>query len=230
LPKLTNFQRVEQTVQFMRLKAFHAYDEFRNHPRFPEMCVEFILMNQHVAKATVPMMEEVVRCAQELTDDPVCAPLIKYMHQHIAEETDHDEWYVDDLNVLGMSRAEVYNRIPTGNTAAMIGSQYYWIKHYHPVAFLGYMGSVETYPSPEQCVKDMIKDSGLPEKGFDTLLMHAQIDVNHGRDIINLINTLPMTEKHLKIIEMSAFQTFRYTALMVDDLVKSLPQKELLAV
>lgn len=211
----------------MRLKAFHAYDEFRNHPRFAEMCTEFILMNQHVAKATVPMMQEVIRCANEIPNDPVCTPLIKYMNQHIAEETDHDEWYVNDLEVLGMSRADVYNRIPTPNTAAMIGSQYYWIKHYHPIAFLGYMGSVETYPSPESCVKNMISDSGLPAKGFDTLLMHAQIDQHHGRDIINLINSLPLTEKHIKIIEMAAFQTFRYTALMVDDICKSLPVVEL---
>lgn len=222
---LTNFQRIEQSVQFIRLKAFHAYDEFRNHPRFSEMCVEFILMNQHVAKATVPMMQEVVNCSNNIADDPVSAPLIKYMQKHIAEETDHDEWYLDDLEVLGLSRDEAHSRIPTPNTAAMIGSQYYWIKHYHPVAFLGYMGSVETYPSPEQCVKDMIKESGLPEKGFDTLLMHAQIDIHHGKDIIDLINTLPLTELHLKIIERSAFQTFRYTALMLDDLVNSLPIK-----
>jgi len=207
----------------MRMKAFDTFNSFRTHPNFPSLCAELIYMNQSVARATVPLMEEVVQQSNLLPDDPVSAPLIKYMRQHIAEETDHDQWYLDDLEVLGIKREDVLQRIPSPNTAAMIGSLYYWIKHHHPIAFLGYMGSVETYPSTEKFVKDMVKDSGLPEKGFDTLLMHARIDIEHGKDIINLINALPLTESHLKIIEMAAFQTFRYTALMVEDICKLSP-------
>lgn len=220
----THFDRIEQRVNFMRLKAFNAFNEFRNHPEFSSLCSEYIYMNQSVARATVPMMEEVVRCSEQLPNDPISAPLIKYMKQHIAEETDHDEWYIDDLAVLGFSRENVVKCIPSPNTAAMVGSVYYWLKHYHPVAFLGYMGSIETYPSSEKFVKEMIKDSNLPDQAFDTTLMHARIDITHGQDIKNLINNLPLTEQHLKIIEMTAFQTFRYSALMLDDICKSAPK------
>jgi hypothetical protein len=224
LTQPTHFDRIEQRVNFMRLKAFNAFNEFRNHPEFPSLCSEYIYMNQSVARATVPMMEEVVRCSEQLPNDPISAPLIKYMKQHIAEETDHDEWYIDDLAVLGFSRENVVKCIPSPNTAAMVGSVYYWLKHYHPVAFLGYMGSIETYPSSEKFVKEMIKDSNLPDQAFDTTLMHARIDITHGQDIKNLINNLPLTEQHLKIIEMTAFQTFRYSALMLDDICKSAPK------
>jgi hypothetical protein len=224
LTQPTHFDRIEQRVNFMRLKAFNAFNEFRNHPEFSSLCSEYIYMNQSVARATVPMMEEVVRCSEQLPNDPISAPLIKYMKQHIAEETDHDEWYIDDLAVLGFSRENVVKCIPSPNTAAMVGSVYYWLKHYHPVAFLGYMGSIETYPSSEKFVKEMIKDSNLPDQAFDTTLMHARIDITHGQDIKNLINNLPLTEQHLKIIEMTAFQTFRYSALMLDDICKSAPK------
>ncbi|MBA6262520.1 MAG: iron-containing redox enzyme family protein [Colwellia sp.] len=222
--KLTHYQRIQESIKFISLKAFHANNDFRNHPQFSDICINFIHMNHSVARATIPMMEEVIRCAEALPNDPLSAPLIAYMKQHIVEEKDHDEWYVRDLGILGMSREEVFSRIPSPNIAAMIGSQYYWIKHHHPIAFLGYMGSLETYPLKEEHVNGMIKDSGMPAAGFDTVMLHAKIDIHHSKDIINLINTLPLTEEHMRIIEMSAFQTFRYIALMMEDICKSAPK------
>lgn len=222
--KQSNYERIQQSIKFISLKTFHANNDFRNHPQFADICINFIHMNHSVARATVPMMEEVIRCAEAIPNDPVCAPLIAYMKQHIVEEKDHDEWYVRDLGVLGMTREEVFARIPSPNIAAMVGSQYYWIKHHHPVAFLGYMGSVETNPPKEDDVSGMIKDSGMPAAGFDTLMLHATIDIHHSKDIINLINSLPLTEEHLRVIEMSAFQTFRYIALMMEDICKSAPK------
>jgi hypothetical protein len=222
--KLSHYERIQQNIKFIRLKTFHVNNEFKNHPQLTEICANFIHMNHSVARATVPMMEEVIRCAEALPNDPVCAPLIAYMKEHIVEEKDHDEWYVRDLGVLGMSRKEVFARIPSPNIAAMIGSQYYWIKHHHPIAFLGYMGSTETNPPKEETVNSIIKDSGMPAAGFDTLMLHAKIDIHHSADIINLINSLPLSEEHLRIIEMSAFQTFRYIALMMEDICKSAPK------
>jgi hypothetical protein len=223
--KITNYERIQQSIKFISLKTFHANNDFRNHPQFSDICINFIHMNHSVARATIPMMEEVIRQAEVLPNDPVCAPLIDYMKQHIIEEKDHDEWYVRDLGAMGMSREEVFSRIPSPNIAAMIGSQYYWIKHHHPIAFLGYMGSVETNPPIEEVINGMIKDSGMPAAGFETLMLHAKIDIHHSKDIISLINNLPLTEAHLKIIEMSAFQTFRYIALMMEDICKSAPIK-----
>jgi len=212
-------------MHFIRTNSFHSFHNFRTHPDFPNLCKEYIYFNQTLARATIPMMEEVIKSAEKLPDDPVCAPLIQYMEQHIAEETDHDEWYVDDLAHLGLSRAEVFNRIPSPNTASLVGSVYYWVKHHHPIAFLGYMGSIETYPSTEAFVKDMNNDSGLPEKAFDTILMHARIDIEHSKDIRKLIDNLPLTEFHFNIIETTAFQTFRYMSLVMNDICKLGPIK-----
>ena len=36
--------------------------------------------------------------------------------------------------------------MPPPSVAGLVGSQYYWILHHHPVAFLGYVALMEGYP------------------------------------------------------------------------------------
>lgn len=224
-----NFERIQQSTNFIRLKSFSSNNKFRTHPDLKQLCIHMIHMNHSVARATIPLMEEVIRCAEKLPNDPTSIPLIDYMKKHIIEETNHDEWYVRDLIRLGMSREQVFTQIPSPNIAAMVGSLYYWIKHHHPIAFLGYMGSIETNHPTEEYVNGLIKDSGLPAEGFETIMEHAKIDIHHSKEIIALINKLPLTEAHFSIIEMSAFQTYRYMALMMEDICIQAPTVKAIA-
>jgi hypothetical protein len=222
---MTNFERLTSNLKYMSLGACQVGNKLTNLAHHPEVCIEHIFINQMVAKATVPLMKEVVRCAKAIPNDPTSEPLIKYMEQHIIEETNHDEWYVDDLEVFGISRQQVFERMPSPNIAAFIGSQYYWVKHHHPIAFMGYIACLEVYHSSVEYVENLIKLSGLPREGFATLMKHAIIDVEHSQDIIETLNTLPLTEEQYQIIEMSAFQTFRYVALVMEDVCKVAPTK-----
>lgn len=198
---------------------------FREHPQLSNICIDYIKQAHRIAEATVPLMQEVIECAKRLPDDPVSKPLIQYMKKHIAEEMNHDEWYVNDLDKLNISREDIFSQMPSPNMAALIGSQSYWIKHHHPVAFMGYMTALETNPPTEDYVNNLINASGLPKAGFDTLMMHAKIDISHKKDIIDVLNSLPLTEQHFEIIEISAFQTFRYIALIMEDICKVAPFK-----
>jgi len=60
-----------------------------------------------------------------------------YLDRHILEETGHDEWILDDAEVLGIDRKLLLERIPKQTAAQIVGSQYYWMYHYHPVSMLG---------------------------------------------------------------------------------------------
>jgi len=225
--KNSHYERLSNYLQFMGARAGEVNRKFSELSKHPEVCIEHIITNQMVARATVPLMQDVVSCAEQLKNDPVCAPLIKYMKKHIAEETDHDKWYVNDLNFLGISDEDLFAKIPSPNIAALVGSQYYWLKHHHPVAFMGYIACLEVcHPTPEY-VEALIKNSGLPAKGFDTIMEHAVIDKHHSKDIIETLNNLPLTEKQYKMVEMSAFQTFRYVALVMEDVCKVAPVKEM---
>ncbi|MEW6991232.1 iron-containing redox enzyme family protein [Colwelliaceae bacterium 6441] len=221
---LSHFERLTNSLGFIRSRASHLNANFVELAKYPEICIEHISLNQMIARATVPLMQEVVRVAKTIPHDPVSAPLIKYMTKHIAEETDHDQWYVNDLEVLGLTREKVFSRIPPPTLAALVGSQYYWLNHHHPVAFMGYIACLEVYHPTVEYVENLIKRSGLPAKGFSTIMEHAVIDAQHSQDIIQTLNELPLTEEHYKMIEMSAFQTFRYVALLMEDVCRTAPK------
>ena len=226
----THFERLTKNLNYLSLHARVVNQKFTELACHPEVCIEHIWLNQMVARATVSLMQEVVRCAEKMPDDPVSAPLIKYMKQHIPEEMEHDEWYANDLEYLGITKKEVYGRMPPPNVAALSGSQYYWIQHHHPVAFMGYLACLEVYHPTVEYVESLIEKSGLPAKGFSTVRDHAVIDVQHKEDIINTLNALPLTEEQYKMVEMSAFQTFRYVALVMEDVCKAAPKQNLAAV
>jgi len=221
--QLTHFERLTQNLNYMSLRARNLGSVFNQLAHHPEICIEHIWVNQMVARATVPLMQAVVKQAQQQPHDPISAPLIKYMTRHIAEETDHDQWYANDLETLGISREEVFSRMPPPNVAALVGSQYYWLQHHHPVAFMGYIACLEVYHPTAEYVENLIEKSGLPAEGFSTIMKHAVIDAQHSQDIIETLNALPLTEEQYKIVEMSAFQTFRYVALVMEDVCKIAP-------
>lgn len=226
---VTHFERLTNNLRFLSARASDVNQKFIELACFPEVCIEHIIFNQMVARATVPLMEEVINSANKLPNDPISAPLIKYMKKHIAEEMDHDSWYANDLECLGVNKESIFSRVPSANIAALSGSQYYWIKHHHPVAFMGYIACLEVYHPTEEYVQGLIDKSGLPASGFKTYMDHAIIDKSHSQDIIDTLNNLPLTEEHFRMIEMSAFQTFRYVALVMEDVCRIAAGKKIVA-
>lgn len=216
----THFSRLKAKTQFISNRAFHTNRVFREHPKLPQICTDYIIFNHCVARATIPLMKQVVKQAKTIPNDPVCKPLIDYMLQHIEEEKDHDKWFARDLGALGISESEITQRMPSPNIAALIGSQYYWVNHHHPVAFLGYICSTEAYPPSEESVQELIDRSHLPEAGFDTLMLHAKLDQDHKHEIVEHLDNLPLTTWHEEIIQMSSLQTFRYLALITEDICR----------
>ncbi len=203
--------------------------KFVNLSTNPALCIEQAKVNYRVSNASVSLMKEVVRCSESIVDDPVTEPLIKYMKKHIVEETGHDEWFLEDLNVLGVSRESVLASLPSLNLTTLMGSQYFWINHVDPVAFMGFLACTEIHHPTVEYVETLIKQSGLPAEGFSSLMHHANVDIHHKKEIINTLNSLPLTEEQFKLIELSAFQTYRYITLVMEDVCKLAP-KETLAV
>lgn len=224
---LTHFERLSENLSLLCARAGAVNEKFTSLSNDPKVCIEHIWVNQMVARATVPLMQAVVKTAKVMPEDPVSAPLIKYMTRHIAEEMDHDQWYINDLEILGISRKQVLSRMPSANVAALVGSQYYWLNHHQPVAFMGYIACLEVYHPTVKYVEDLIKKSGLPAEGFSTILEHATIDAQHSKDIIDTLNAMPLTEEQYQIVEMSAFQTFRYVALVMEDVCRVASDKKL---
>lgn len=192
------------------------------HPRVAELFPEYLFTVHCSARATVTLMEAArQRAAQIATGDPVAAGLARYLARHVLEELHHDEWFLEDLEALGVSRASAVARIPTPSVAAMVGSQYYWALHFHPVALLGFLTVLEGYPASARELEAVITRTGLPRRAFRTLLEHSDLDRDHRDELFETIDHLPLRPGHSALIAVSAFATLHGVTCMLEEIVRS---------
>ncbi|MGI5499782.1 iron-containing redox enzyme family protein [Lentzea sp. CA-135723] len=158
-----------------------------------------------VIKASVPLMElAFARCT---APDPVSTRLRAYLPEHIEEELGHDDWLLDDMLVAGLDPEAERLRPPSVQVVRLVGPQYYWINHGHPVALLGYMAVLEgNSPSPGLAGL-LARNTGLPDQAFDTLRHHADADPGHSDDIFAVLAELPLDAAQRAAVRASALHT-----------------------
>lgn len=180
------------------------------HPRARELFPEYMAAGYQLARAMVPLMEAALERARELApDDPVAEGLAVYLEKHIPEEM-HGEVpggaALDDLEALGVDRVALEERLPPPKMAALLGAQYFWIFHYHPVAILGFL-HLENYHPHGPSLERFIERTGLPRDGFRQLLIHAKLDAVHARELDRVLDSLPLEPRHEQLIGLSALQS-----------------------
>jgi hypothetical protein len=196
-------------------------------PRAARLYPEYLIALHGVVRASVPLMEEALgACRARAPEDAVAAGMIGYLERHIEEERGHDQWLLEDLETLGVRASDVWARPPADSTARAVGAQYYWIRHHHPVALLGYVAVVEGRPPDPAFLDRMGETMGLPAAAFRTLYRHAEADVGHGSDLRALLDALPLHPSHESLLARSALLTvaeLTETLLGVADI--SLPER-----
>ena len=172
----------------------------------------------------VPLMETALERAQALAaHDPVADGLAAYLDRHIPEEMHSDEpggAVLDDLEALGVDAAEVRAQLPPPKVADLVGAQYYWILHHHPVAILGFL-ELEAYHAQTATLERLIERTGLPRDGFRQFLLHAKLDVAHARELHRVLDSLPLEPWHERLITTSALQTIASVVDLLLDVVEN---------
>jgi pyrroloquinoline quinone (PQQ) biosynthesis protein C len=193
-----------------------------SHPRIREAYAEVLITVHGTIRASVPLMETALQRARAIAaSDPVARGLVVYLERHIAEEQGHDEWVLEDLEVLGIDRSRVLSRVPTPTVACLIGSQYYWALHYHPVAVLGYLAVTEGYSNPPELIEDLIRRTGLPRRAFRTLAEHAELDPGHGEELDTVIDSLTLSAELEEAIGISAMTSVDLMARCLDEVCEA---------
>jgi hypothetical protein len=169
-----------------------------------ELVPSFLVLLHQIMRASVPLMECAVRrCEQLRSDDLVAGALADYYSRHIEEERDHDVWALEDLQRAGFDHRTALNQMPSPPVAQLLGAQYYWILHHHPIMLLGLIMVLEAYP-PSSSLIDKIRDSsGVPEAAFKTLRMHGELDPHHSAELDEFVDSLRLTKQHVSMIETS---------------------------
>jgi hypothetical protein len=155
--------------------------------------------------------------------DPVAALLAPYLEEHIDEERDHDEWLLDDLELLGRRRDPTLARVPSPTIAGLVGAQYYWIFHYHPVVLLGYISLLEGYPPSTELIERLMRATGYPRDSFRTMLAHAELDPGHRDELNELLDSLPLTPEQASALGVNAMWTVVTFTRAIDELLDGFP-------
>jgi hypothetical protein len=178
-----------------------------------------------VLRASVPLMELAARrCADLGARDPVAGRLATYLDEHIAEERGHDDWLLADLAALGCAFPGPATAPPPPVVARLVGVQYYWVAHYHPVALLGYIAVMEGN-APSTRLADWLVSAGVPAPAVRTVRAHADLDSGHTDAVFDLIDSLPLTAAHEASIAVSGLHTANALMGLFAHLARASPRR-----
>jgi len=215
-------EQIRQRIRLAKPRLDAAARAFWTHPRLAKMFPEFLLALHSAMLAGVSLMEAAAECASKRgPTDLAAAGILDYLLTHVREERDHHEWLLEDMVAIGMDRRQILRRAPSPAVAALVGSQYYWVFHAHPVAVLGYLCVLEGKPTSARQLNEIRARIGLPREGFRTLLIHAHDDLQHSDDLNRVINQLPLEDTHVTLITLSAFQTIDKVSCLFEEILDS---------
>jgi hypothetical protein len=179
------------------------------HPNPKAMYMTLLEFLHSEIRASVPLLLAAEQRAVELArqGDTVAEALIHWLREHIEEETDHDSWLLDDYRRIGGDPDVLVAQPGSPTVGAMVGSVYYWTLHAHPIAILGYCVVLEGTPPTTVFIDRMMQSTGYPPEAFHTLREHSDIDVNHGTELFELLDNMPLTAHQEAIVGMTALQT-----------------------
>ena len=166
-----------------------------DHPEARELFPRYLATGGYLTLVMIPLMESALERARALApSDPVAAGLVEYLEHHIPEEMHGDEpggAALDDLEALGVDVGALRAGPVPPKVAELIGNQYFWIWHHHPVALLGLL-ELEAYHPDKESVEQLMERTGLPPDGFRQLLLHADLDVDDAEELHQVLDSLPL--------------------------------------
>jgi len=219
----TNSELIRTKISLFSAGLDNAANEFWTHPEFAVVYREYLFQSHSIIRASVPLMQATldVCSADPHSADPVLLRFGTYLERHIVEERGHDNWILDDAEVMGIDRRLLLERVPCETAMRMVGSQYYWILHYHPAAMLGYIAVMEGNPPRAEFIEEVAERNQLPLEAFSSFLLHAKVDPKHKADLDLLRDPLPLSDQGHTVIGLSALQTIQYLKSVLAEVNKS---------
>jgi hypothetical protein len=194
------------------------------HPQVHQLYPEYLFVSHCIIRASVPLMDRARDVALALPTDAVASRVADYLAAHIDEERGHDDWLLDDLASIGVARDDVLARPPPPTVAALVGAQYYWIDHYHPVALLGYITLLEGYPPVAAEISDLRRRTGYGPDAFRTLSLHGELDPHHGAELDEVLDSLPVTDSQRTALGLSAISSVQHFTEAIEQVIDKAPR------
>ncbi len=216
----THSQRLRERIALVRGRLDSLIHEVWFHPRLSELFPEFLFAMYGITAASAPAMRAAAaRCSALATDDPLAAWLHEYYLEHAEEESGHEQWLLDDLACFGIPRDQVLRRLPYPSVAALVGVQYYWMLHVHPIAYLGYISVVEE-PASMEFLNAVSRRTGISLSSMSGHVMHARLDPDHVTEFDATLDSLPLLQHYQDLISVSAIATMAHLENVFSDILE----------
>ncbi|MGA7159212.1 MAG: iron-containing redox enzyme family protein [Acidobacteriaceae bacterium] len=213
-------QRLRSTISLVRGTLTSRIRKVWSHPRIAELYPEFLFAMYPITAASAPSMRAAAACCESLADDdPLKEWLRDYYLEHAEEEQGHGEWILNDLASLGIVRDQALARLPYPGVASLVGSQYFWMHHVHPIAYLGYIAVLEQ-PTDPSFLHEFSVETGIPLTSMSAHVLHATLDPHHVAEFDATFDRLPLTERQREIITISAIATVKHLEALFADLLE----------
>lgn len=150
----------------------------------------YLIFWYQVIVASEPLLEDAI---VSLSDDGFEGELKAFYRKHLEDERHHAKWLREDIgdHEIGLNMV----------AAALAGTQYYLIRHVHPVCLMGYMIALEGGSISPKVIEDI--ESELGENASRTVRIHAENDPEHIKELLSL----PIPDEFRGLVEASRQQT-----------------------
>jgi len=215
----TNSDILWGKIRLAEGRLFAATYMFWNHSELPRLFPSFLIQTFSVMRGGLGLMSAALDHALARPKDQVASNLAAYLRIHIEEEKDHDLWLLEDICSLGFKEWDVLEAPPCSATINLIGSQYFWMNHVHPVAVMGYLILMEGYAPLSGQLEEIRAKSGAPATAFRCLKRHADDDPAHLADLNQTLDSMKLTREQARAVGMCAFAAIENTAAMFEELL-----------
>jgi pyrroloquinoline quinone (PQQ) biosynthesis protein C len=222
---LTNSEILWGKIRLAENRLFAATHTFWNHPDLSVLLPRFLIQTHCLMRHGLALMAVARDRALSGPQDPVARDLVAYLSVHIEEEAGHDAWLLDDICSLGFEPQQVLHAPPCAATAALIDSQYHWIRQLHPVAIMGYLILMEGYAPLVSQLDEIKARSGAPETAFRCLRRHAEDDPQHLAELNAALDRMSLTVDQTRAVGMSALTAIDCVASMFEELQETSADK-----
>jgi hypothetical protein len=188
-------------------------------PRVREIYPVYLATMHMIARAAIPlMMAAREHAAVRAKQDQLSAELADFLTEHMSYALGRDTGLLDDLAATGADPEIPLQAIPSPRVASLVGAHYYWVYHHHPIALLGYIAAIESYPPPPGFAERLRAQTGFPEHAYRTIARREQTDSHRRSELYAWLDSLPLTRRHETLLGLSALHTVNAAVEVLEEI------------
>lgn len=198
---------------------------FETHPKLTDavahgMSVEryraLLLELYHVVWHFNPVCAAAAARMGDPADDPL-ASIRYFLYEHMQEESGHENWVLNDLEAVGVTRADARAHRPSCHTLALAGYNHWAADKRHPASALGMLYALEViasvYGGPfSSAIREALLLEG--DAGVSFISSHATLDSQHMAELRQVLNTITDARAHEAIVESTQVNFHHLTRIL----------------